>query len=165
MTDKKITLIAAMDQNNLIGRNNTLPWHLPADLKFFKQQTLGKTVLMGRKTCESLPFVLPNRRNVVLSRNQSFSRKGFAVVHTVEELQNEPELVVIGGAKIYQLMLPIATHLTITKIDAAFDGDTHFPEVDWSCWQIQRITNNPVSIDNPDFAYDFIFYEKINNPA
>ena len=163
MINSKITLIAAMDQNNLIGQDNSLPWHLPADLKFFKQQTLGKTVLMGRKTCESLPFVLPKRRNVVLSRNQSFTRDGFEVVHDIDTLQPEPELVVIGGAKIYQLMLPKATHLVITKIHASFDGATHFPSLNWSDWRINRITNNPVSKENPDFAYDFIFYERISH--
>ena len=151
-----------MDQNNLIGNNNSLPWHLPADLKFFKQQTLGKTLLMGRKTCESLPFVLPNRRNMVLSRNQSYTRKGFEVIHSMKELQQEPDLMVIGGAKIYQLMLPHATHLILTKIHQVFAGDTYFPTVDWSSWQINRITNNPISADNPNFAYDFIFYEKIS---
>ncbi len=150
-----------MDQNNLIGNDNSLPWHLPADLKFFKKQTIGKTLLMGRKTCESLPFVLPKRRNVVLSRNQSFARSGFEIVHTMAELHKEPELMVIGGAKIYELMLPHATNLILTKIHTAFDGDTHFPAVDWSNWQINRITNNPISEENPHFAYDFVFYEKI----
>lgn len=161
MTDNIITLIAAMDQNNLIGHNNSLPWHLPADLKFFKQQTLGKTVLMGRKTCESLPFVLPKRRNLVLSHNQSFKQPGFEVVNDINELDEEAELMVIGGAKIYQLMLPKATHLILTRIHATFEGDTYFPEVDWTEWQINRITNHPISDDNPDFAYDFVFYQKI----
>jgi dihydrofolate reductase len=162
MKDKKITLIAAMDQNNLIGNKNALPWHLPADLKFFKQQTTGKTILMGRKTCESLPFVLPKRRNLVLSRNQSFNRKGFEIVNNLEQLDQVQDLMVIGGAKIYELMLPMATHLIFTKIHAEFDGDTHFPTVDWAAWQINRITNIPISADNPNYAFDFIFYEKIN---
>lgn len=158
----KITLIAAMDENYLIGSENSLPWHLPADLKFFKQQTLGKCLLMGRKTCESLPFCLPKRRNVVLSRNANFSRAGFEVINSVETI-DEDEIMVIGGAKIYQLMLPFATHMIITKIHKAFSGDTYFPTVNWDQWQINQLTNNPVSTDNPDFAYDFIFYEKVDS--
>ncbi len=160
MKDKRITLIAAMDQNNLIGKGNSLPWNLPADLKFFKQQTVGKTILMGRKTCESLPFVLPQRRNVVLSRNKSFERDGFEVVHSLEMLDQETELMVIGGAKIYELMLSHATHLIITKIHDCFEGDTYFPDIDWSAWQVNRLTNIPISANNPDVAYDFIYYKK-----
>ncbi len=161
MKDKKITLIAAMDKNGLIGKGNSLPWNLPADLKFFKQQTLGKTILMGRKTCESLPFVLPKRRNIVLTRNQSFKRKGFDVIHSIDMLDQESDLMVIGGAKIYDLMLSKATHLIITKIHSGFEGDTYFPEIDWSAWKISRLTNNPISANNAEVAYDFIFYNKL----
>ena len=161
MKTHKISLIAAMDKNSLIGNNNSLPWHLPADLAFFKQQTLGKTLLMGRKTCQSLPFVLPQRRNMVLSRNRSFRREGFEIVHSLDELKHEPDLLVIGGAKIYELMLENATHLIITKIHHSFKGDTYFPEVDWSNWKIQRLTNHPISKENPHWAYDFIFYERV----
>ncbi len=160
----KITLIAAMDQNQLIGSNNQLPWHLPEDLKFFKQQTTGKTLLMGRKTCESLPFSLPNRRNIVLSRNAKFSRNGFETIQSIDQIQSieTDDLVVIGGAKIYQLLLPIATHMTITKLHHEFDGDTYFPTFEWNEWQIIRLTNVPKSASNPDFAYDFIFYQRIS---
>lgn len=160
MINKKITLIAAMDQNKLIGSENSLPWYLPADLKFFKQQTLGHTLLMGRKTCESLPFVLPKRRNIVLSRNQSFSREGFEVVHSLDDLSSEQDLMVIGGAKIYQMTLPHATHMIITRLNKTFTGDTYFPELDWSEWEVNRITNHPVSEKNRDFEYDFIFYQR-----
>ncbi len=158
---KKVTLIAAMDENQLIGSENSLPWHLPADLKFFKQQTSGKCILMGRKTCESLPFSLPNRRNVVLSRNNAFSRSGFTLINSLDEL-NESEIMVIGGAKIYELMLPHATHMILTRIHKKFSGDTYFPPLEWKHWQITQLTNNPVSTENPDFAYDFIFYEKLD---
>ncbi len=157
----KITLIAAMDQNQLIGNNNALPWQLPEDLKFFKRQTTGKTLLMGRKTCESLPFPLPNRKNLVITRNPSFKRVGFKVIHDLNMIGDElDELMVIGGAKIYQLMLPFATHLILTKINHSFDGDTYFPKVNWGEWHIKRITNNPISENNQKFSYDFIFYER-----
>ncbi len=156
----KITLIAAMDDHQLIGKDNKLPWHLPADLKFFKQQTSGKTVLMGRKTCESLPFPLPNRHNLVISKNPAFSKPGFEVIHNINKTFEVDDLMVIGGAKIYELMLPYATHLIITKIHAAFDGDTYFPAINWQQWRMTRLTNNPISASNPNHEFDFIFYEK-----
>ncbi len=156
----KITLIAAMDQNQLIGCDNNLPWHLPADLKFFKQQTMGKTLLMGRKTCESLPFALPKRRNIVLSRNRNFARKGFEVIDSLELIKDEDEIMVIGGAAIYTMMLPLANQLILTQLKASFEGDTFFPKVDWQQWKINRITNNPISAENKEFEFDFIFYEK-----
>ncbi len=159
----KITLIAVMDSNQLIGCDNDLPWRLSADLKFFKQQTNGKTLLMGRKTCESLPFPLPNRRNIVISRNTDFVREGFETINNLEAITHldTDELMVIGGAKIYALMMNQATHIIITKINSKFEGDTYFPKTDWNQWQIQRVTNNPVSADNPDFSFDFVFYEKL----
>lgn len=158
----KITLIAAMDENQLIGSNNDLPWHIPADLKFFKQQTSGKTLLMGRKTCESLPFPLPNRRNIVLSRNSNFTRKGFEIINNLDDINdlNVDELMIIGGAKIYNLMLEQATHLIITHINGSFTGDTYFPEVNWNQWQMMRLTNNPISEENPEHSFDFKFFKK-----
>lgn len=157
----RITLIAAMDLKQLIGKDNNLPWHLPADLKFFKQQTMGKTLLMGRKTCESLPFALPGRQNWVLSRNSAFSREGFTVISNLDELPQVDELMVIGGAKIYQLMLPQATHMIITRINTELIGDTHFPVVNWDQWQINQLTNHPPAAEHPDWSYDFVFYEKL----
>lgn len=157
----KISLIAAMDQNQLIGKDNDLPWRIPADLKFFKQQTVGKTILMGRKTCQSLPFALPKRRNLVLSRDAAFNRTGFETITSLEQAPKTEDLMVIGGATIYQLLLPMASELIITKIHASFAGDTYFPTVDWSKWQVQRLTNNPISASNPDHEFDFIFYKKL----
>lgn len=159
----KLTLIAAMDNNQLIGSNNDLPWRLPADLKFFKQQTNGKTLLMGRKTCESLPFPLPNRRNVVISRNTDFSREGFETINNITAIDDLKvnELMVIGGAKIYELMMDKATHMILTKINSNFEGDTYFPKIDWEQWRVQRKTNNPISDENPEFSFDFVFYEKL----
>ena len=158
----KMTLIAAMDEKQLIGAGNDLPWRLPADLKFFKQQTMNKTILMGRKTCQSLPFPLPKRRNLVLSRNADFERDGFEVLPDLDQLPaNLDELMVIGGGGIYELLLPQATHMILTRIHKTLEGDTYFPAVDWSQWQLMRRTNHPISEDNPDFAYDFEFYKKL----
>ena len=158
---KGLTLIAAMDKKGLIGKDNKLPWHLPVDLKFFKQQTLGKTVLMGRKTCESLPFPLPKRKNIVLSRNSDFEKKGFEIINQIDdELLNE-EVMVIGGSTIYQLMMPLANAMILSRIDHEFDGDTYFPKVNWDHWENTRITQLPISEQNPDYKIAFEFYQRI----
>ncbi len=157
-----LTLIAAMDKNGLIGKDNTLPWHLPVDLKFFKQQTLGKTVIMGRKTCESLPFPLPKRKNIVLSRNINYTKEGFEIINNIDDLLLDDEVMVIGGSTLYQLMMPLATSMILTRIDHEFEGDTHFPDVNWSHWLNTRTTNLPISDTNPDYNIAFEFYQRIN---
>lgn len=134
---RKIALVVAMDQNRAIGRAGALPWHLPDDLKRFKALTLGKTVLMGRKTYQSIGRPLPHRRNVVLTRDPSFGAEGVEVVHSLEEaLKLDEELMVIGGGEIYALFLPLATHLHLTLVDTAVTGaDAFFPvwsSQDWS---------------------------------
>ena len=154
---KNITLIAAMDTNGLIGKNNRLPWHLPVDLKFFKQQTLGKTILMGRKTCESLPFPLPNRRNIVLSRNKVFSKPGFDIINNIDNKILDDEVMVIGGSTLYELLMPQASHMILTRIDHEFEGDTYFPNVDWELWRNTRTTRLPISDQNPEYNIAFEF--------
>jgi dihydrofolate reductase len=156
-----VTLIAAMDKNGLIGKDNKLPWHIPIDLKFFKQQTSGKTVLMGRKTCESLPFPLPQRRNVVITRNKNFSKPGFEIIHEINQSILNDELMVIGGSTIYQLMMPFTDAMIITKINHEFIGDTYFPEINWSNWINTRTTHIPISAENKDYIIDFEFYKRI----
>lgn len=148
-----------MDENNLIGSNNDLPWKLPADLQYFKKQTLNKTILMGRKTCESLPFVLPKRRNVVLTRNIEFSRQGFDIVHKLDSINDlEEDTMVIGGAMIYKLLMPYANKLLITKINHTFTGDTHFEwnEEEWT------LTNevNHIPDEKNQYNYSFLTYER-----
>lgn len=133
---RKIALVVAMDQNRAIGRAGALPWHLPDDLKRFKALTLGKTVLMGRKTYQSIGRPLPQRRNVVLTHDPSFRADGVEVVHSLEEaLKLSEELMVIGGGEIYALFLPLATELKLTLVDAVvLDADTFFPEWDPCQW-------------------------------
>ncbi len=133
---RKIALVVAMDQNRAIGRAGALPWHLPDDLKRFKALTLGKTVLMGRKTYQSIGRPLPQRRNVVLTHDPSFRADGVEVVHSLEEaLKLSEELMVIGGGEIYALFLPLATELNLTLVDAVVpDADTFFPEWDPRQW-------------------------------
>lgn len=155
-----LTLIAAMDKHGLIGKDNKLPWHLPADLKFFKQQTLGKTVLMGRKTCESLPFPLPNRTNIVLSRNVNYKKEGFKVINTIEEALLNEDVMVIGGNTLYKLLMPLASSMILTRINHEFEGDTYFPKVDWDQWLKTRTTNLPISKSNPDYNIAFEFYQR-----
>lgn len=159
LKELNITYILAMDKNCLIGSNNDLPWRLPADLQYFKQKTLNKTVLMGRKTCQSLPFVLPKRRNVVLTRNTSFQRDGFEIIHSLDQIQDiQDEIMVIGGAMIYQLLMPFVNKLLITHIHHEFTGDTYF---DWNpeLWQIVTKTNNKPDDQNP-YSYSFIEYAR-----
>lgn len=155
-----LTLIAALDKNGLIGKDNQLPWHIPADLKFFKKQTLGKKVLMGRKTCESLPFPLPKRENIVLSRNNQFTKEGFTVISSIEHIPADDEIMVIGGSTIYELLLPNATGMILTRIDHTFIGDTYFPKVNWQQWKNLRTTYLPISDTNKDYNIAFEFYQR-----
>ncbi|WP_299426376.1 dihydrofolate reductase [uncultured Meiothermus sp.] len=133
---QKIVLVVAMDQNRAIGRGGALPWHLPDDLKRFKALTLGKTVLMGRKTYQSIGRPLPKRRNVVLTRDSRFRAEGIEVVHSLEDaLQRGPELMVMGGGEIYTLFLPLATDMYLTLVDTVVpDADAFFPAWNRADW-------------------------------
>lgn len=128
----RLSIIVAMDDKQLIGKDNALPWHLPADLAYFKKTTTSKTVLMGRKTYESIGFPLPNRRNIIISRNKSFQAKGCEVVDSIDSAlaltKNDDEVMIMGGASFYEQMLPSADRLYITQIEGEFEGDTHFPK-------------------------------------
>lgn len=145
LTAKKSTLslIVAMDQNRLIGKNNDLPWRLPADLRHFKSKTMGHPVLMGRKTYESIGKPLPGRTNIVMTRDEAWTAEGCIVVHSIEQaiayVENdcsEREIMVMGGAEIYNQALPQADKLYITKIDDSFEGDTHFPPITEEDWRL-----------------------------
>jgi dihydrofolate reductase len=121
--------IAAMASNRIIGRNNTMPWHLPEDMKFFRETTTGHAVLMGRKTWESLKRPLPNRRNLVLSRTRE-SAPGAKILHSLDELDAlglKGTVYVIGGAEIYRLLLPRTSEILLTVLDEPAEGDTSFP--------------------------------------
>ncbi|QQS16461.1 MAG: dihydrofolate reductase [Neisseriales bacterium] len=136
----KIILIAAIADNNVIGLNNHIPWHIPEDLKHFKAATTGKVVVMGRRTYESIgEKPLPNRKNVVVTHQVTWRSKGVEVAHGVEEafnlLKNESIIYVIGGAKIYEASLPFAHELCLTKIGLQVAGDTFFPVFDVAYWQ------------------------------
>ncbi len=133
-----ISMIAAMDRNHLIGNNNQLPWHLPADFAHFKSTTMGKPIVMGRKTFESIGKPLPGRINIVLSRNPETRFEGVACVSNFEDalaaVPDAPEIMIIGGSTIYEMLLPQTNRMYLTYVDAAFEGDAWFPEFDENQW-------------------------------
>ncbi len=135
----KIVILVAFDQNRLIGRNNELPWHLPADLKYFKSVTMGHHIIMGRKTYDSIGKPLPGRISVVITKQQNWIAEGCVVAHSLEDafLQcgDEKEVFIIGGAQIFEQSISVATDLYITKILNEFEGDTYFPVIDDNDWE------------------------------
>ncbi|HDN9005693.1 type 3 dihydrofolate reductase [Aeromonas sp. 602658] len=151
----KISMIAAMAHDRVIGKDNQMPWHLPADLAHFKRVTLGKPVLMGRKTFESIGRPLPGRRNLVISRNPDYQAEGIEVVGSVEAAlallagSSVEELMVIGGGHLYAEMLPSADCLYLTRIDLAVEGDTRFPAFDDGQWQRVECESHPADEKNP----------------
>ena len=158
----KISLIAAMDQNGLIGANNGLPWHLSEDLKHFKRITMGKPVLMGRKTYESIGRPLPGRQNIVLTTNQTLIIEGCDVVHSftraIELVNDCAEIMIIGGSTIYELIFPQATHMYLTLIHASYEGDTYFPKWERSEWSL--IERDPHTTEE-GLNYEFTVFERL----
>lgn len=155
-------MIAAMDRNRMIGRNNQLPWRLPADMAFFIRMTKGKTVVMGRKTFESLKKPLKDRTNVVLTRDASYAPDGCVVLHSIEEVRErfsgEGEVVVIGGEQIYTQFLPYADKLYLTRIDEAFEGgDAYFPSIDQEQWDLAH-SEPGIQDENNPYSYQFQTY-------
>ncbi|WP_299286567.1 dihydrofolate reductase [uncultured Mucilaginibacter sp.] len=158
-----ISLVVAVAANNAIGKNNKLLWHLPADLKHFKQITTGHTVFMGRKTYQSIGKPLPNRRNIVISKIVK-EIAGCEVVPSMEEAllladKNE-EAMVIGGAEIYKLALPKANRIYLTKVHYEFEADTFFPEIDPNQWQETQREDFPADEKNP-FPYSYITLNRL----
>lgn len=134
-----ISIVAALSENNVIGLKNKLPWHIPEDLKHFKKITLGKPIIMGRNTYVSIGRVLPNRRNMIITRNKKYSVSGATIAHSLDEALNicrktaasNPEVCIIGGAEIYKHALPLAHRLYLTRVHATYAGDAFFPDGDW----------------------------------
>ncbi len=161
-----ISIISAIGKNNEIGKDNKLLWYLPADLKHFKEITLGHPVVMGQKTFQSIGKPLPNRRNIVLTLNNNFKRDDVEIFHSIEELENnlrseEGEIFIIGGGTIYNLFINKADKLYITHIEASFeDADTFFPEIDKTKWQKTK-EEKFLSSDKDELNYSFVEYLKI----
>lgn len=139
-TTPLVTLIVAAADNGVIGRANALPWHLPDDLKRFKQLTLGKPIVMGRKTFESIGKPLPGRQNIVMTRDTNYRRDGVTVVHGVDEslraTGDAPEIMVIGGAELFQKFLPVAGRVHLTRVHGDIEGDVRWPELDPRQWRL-----------------------------
>lgn len=159
-----ITLVVAHATNRAIGKDNQLLWHLPNDLKFFKKITTGHTVIMGRKTFESIGRPLPNRRNIVITRNKHVQAEGVEVVASIKEAiqkcVNEVEIFFIGGGEIYRQILPIANRIYLTLVHTSMDADTFFPELDPSEWQIQELDRHPLDEKHP-YSFDFLKLDRI----
>ncbi|WP_308862357.1 dihydrofolate reductase [Paenibacillus radicis (ex Xue et al. 2023)] len=163
-----ISMIYAMDEQGGIGIDNKIPWRLPEDMAFFRRTTTGHTVLMGRKTFESVGSKpLPKRRNVILTRDTSFTAEGCEVVHTVEAALEligsgdaEEELFVIGGAEVYNLFMPHADRLYITEINHQFQADAFMPGIDKSQWKAASRVKGVKDEKNP-YDYEFVTYERI----
>jgi dihydrofolate reductase len=160
----KISVIVAMAANRVIGHENRLPWHLPADLKHFKATTLGKPVVMGRRTWESIGRPLPGRTNIVITRDTAYTAEGCVVVHSLDEAiraaGEAAELMIIGGAELYHQALPQADTLHLTLIHGEFAGDTHFPEWRQDEWrETGRVDHEPD--ENNSHAYSFITLERV----
>lgn len=159
-----LSLIVAHADNRIIGKDNDMPWHLPADLAYFKKMTLGKPIVMGRKTYESIGRPLPGRKNIVISRNADYQVDGVIVVPSVEEAiaaaGDVSEVMVIGGGAIYEHCLPAASRLYITHIKASIDGDTLFPEYD-KVNEWEKVTSEWRDADDKNqYDLDFCIYEK-----
>ncbi len=160
-----LSIIVAIANKNVIGKDNTLIWHLPEDLKRFKTITSGKTIIMGRRTFESLGRVLPNRKHIVLCNDMKMNidNENVEVVNDIKCLDkyinSDEENFVIGGATIYKLLMPYANKMYITKINQDFDGDAFFPEINKEEWEIISTEKGLKNEENP-FDYDYVTYKR-----
>jgi len=160
-----------MDRNNVIGREGDLPWRLPSDLKHFKRVTLGKPCLMGRKTWESLPFPLPGRPNLVLSRNEEYKAKGAEMFSDINAMVGQgfelagasgvDEVMLIGGAQLYKTLLPRCDRLYVTRVDADVDGDAAFPEIDPNQWHLSR-EDSPEKSPKDEFNFTIAVFDRVS---
>ena len=159
----QISLIVAMARGRVIGKDNGMPWHMPADLRHFKSVTLGKPVVMGRRTFESIGRPLPGRRNLVISRNVDWQADGVEVASSLEQalalLAGSDEVMIIGGGQLYAEALPLAHRLHLTHIELAVEGDTHFP--DYTCFSWREIaTESHCADEHNPYDYRFVTLER-----
>mgnify|MGYP001821762408 CR=1 FL=1 len=165
----RLALIVAAAENDVIGRDNQLPWHLPKDLAYFKRETMGKPIVMGRKTFESIGRPLPGRTNLVISRNPDWQAEGVRTLPTIESafalareialIDGAEELMVIGGAEIYAAALPLADRIYLTRVHAEVAGDAHLPAINWSQWRELSREHHSAGDGNP-YDYSFVIYER-----
>ena len=163
----KISVIAAMSENRVIGRDGSLPWHLPTDLARFKAITTGHTVIMGRKTFESVGQPLPNRRTIIITRNNDYQCAGVFIAHSLDEALDhaarEDEIFILGGEAVYRIALPRADCLYLTIVHATIEGDTYFPTLDFDDWKLVEDERYEVD-DRHAYAFSFRRYERTSTP-
>lgn len=160
----KIAIIVATDEQGLIGKENDLPWKLSADLQYFRRVTMGKPLVMGRKTHESIGRALPGRKNIIVTKNLNYLAEGCHVVHSVEDAikacDDVEEIMVMGGASLYEQLLPQADRLYLTQVHASLEGDTWFPDWQKADWQEVNREDHPADNKN-DYSYSFIVFDRV----
>lgn len=160
-----LTLIAAMAENRVIGKDNDLIWHFPNDLKHFKQLTSGHHIIMGRKTFESVGRPLPNRTNIIITRQKNYQAEGCLVAENLDAalslVKDDEQPFIVGGAQIYKLALEKAKTIELTLIHAEYDGDTFFPEFDTTVWKLARGEKKEAD-DKHAHPYEFLTYKKLS---
>lgn len=160
------SIIVAMDKNRVIGKDNKLPWRLPRELQYVKQVTMGHALIIGRKNFESIGRALPGRRNIILTRDQSYHMEGCETSHSVEEVfqlcKEEEEIFIFGGAEIYKLFLPYTDKIYMTKIDHEFEGDTYFPEINLEEEWIEISSQPGITDEKNPYKYHYYIYERKN---
>ena len=160
-----LSIIVAKAKNNIIGKDNKLLWHIPDDLRRFKELTTNHNIIMGRKTFESIGKILPNRKHIIFSQNPDFKidNENIEIVHSMLQIQqyieDENENFVIGGAMIYNLLMPYVTKMYVTEIDKDFEGDTVFPRINTEVWQEVSREDGPKDEEN-DFKYEYVVYKR-----
>ncbi|MDU0201747.1 dihydrofolate reductase [Paenibacillus sp. MAH-36] len=159
----EIYLIAAMDKNRVIGKDNDIPWRIPNDWRYVNKITKGHTIVLGRRNFESIGKVLPDRRNIILSRDTELNIEGCEMAHSIQEVfdlcQNEEKIFIFGGEQIYKLFMPYVKKMYVTKIHHEFEGDTYFPEIDFSEWKEISVEKGITDSKNP-YTYFFHIYER-----
>jgi dihydrofolate reductase len=161
-----VSILVAVAENNVIGKDNKLIWHLPADLQFFKKLTMGKTIVMGRKTFESIGRPLPGRQSVIITRQKDYLADGCIVVHSLEEaftkIENRDEVFIIGGAQIFEQALDLANRIYFTRIHHSFEGDTFFPALDEQTWETTKVENFAADETN---KFNYSFFQYVRRPV
>jgi dihydrofolate reductase len=160
----QLSIIVAMDRNRVIGKGDALPWHISSDLKNFKKITMGKPIVMGRKTHESIGRPLPGRENIILTRDKTYQVEGCTVLHSMDEIfehcKNVEEVMITGGSEIYKLSLEQASRLYLTEVHTEIEGDTYFPEFDRDEWD--EVSREDFEADEKnEFDYSFVLLERV----
>ena len=162
-TTPLLTMIAAAAENNALGKDNDLIWHISEDLKRFKRLTSGHAIIMGRKTFESMPKALPNRTNIVLTNKKDYQPEGATVVHSLEDalalVKDDSQPFIIGGGEIYRLFMPYCDRIELTRVHQNFEADVFFPEIDLNQWKEIARENIKATNEQP-YHYSFITFEK-----